>query len=149
MKSKIEKQEHGEFFTPVNHTQILINRLDNQTILKETFIDRNMGSGNWLKTIVDKKIELGCDKQKAIQQVFGAELQEMNTIEAIRRIYGKGYIKEATIPKELKGDGLSKMFTHNGTLVTNLVMADALKYTWNFGKKFAPKNIGNPSLFEF
>ena len=149
MKSKIEKQEHGEFFTPVDHTQELIARLDDETILNETINDRNMGSGNWLKTIVDRKLELGCDKQKAIQQVFGAELQEMNTIEAITRIYGAGDIKEATIPKALRGDGLLKMFTHNGTLVTNLGMADALKYTWNFGKSFAPLNIGAPSLFEF
>jgi len=149
MKSKIEKQKHGEFFTPIDHTREIVARLDDEIILNETFIDRNMGSGNWLKTVIDKKIQLGCSKQKAIQQVFGADLQETNTIEAIKRIYGDGDINEAPIPKELQGDGLLKMFTHNSVLVTNLVMADALKYTWNFGKKFAPKNIGNPDLFEW
>ncbi len=135
-KSKEEKQLHGEFFTPKKHTEELLERLDDHTVIDETFIDRNMGPGRWLKAIVAKKVKLGCDRSEAIQQVFGAELDESNTIEAIRSVYGDGEIKEAEIPDELKGPGLLKMFTHDGNLVTNLVMADALKYKWNFGEEF-------------
>lgn len=132
----------GEVYTPTPLVQEILDQipLDQFQDPTKTFLDPTCGDGQFLSEIVIKKIESGSTYEQALATTYGADLMSDNCIECIKRLYGAHdditieTLAGDLIPVEWRRDGLTAVFTVNGT-ICNIVCADGLLYDYSFGEQ--------------
>lgn len=131
-----------EYFTPPELIQKHIQSLDPN----QKFIDNNAGIGNWLVELLEWKMAHGIDKETALTQLYGVELNLDTCKIMAERLWGPVEIlKGNSIPKNMRGPGVEAVFSKNGTIIEQIICADCLKYNYTFGE---PEVFGN-GLFTF
>jgi hypothetical protein len=98
-----------EYFTPPELIQKHIQGLDPN----KSFIDNNAGIGNWLVELLEWKISQGIDKEIALTQLYGVELNlDTHKIMVERLLCGQ------------------EQYRH--IVEKNIVCSDALRYHYRF-----------------
>lgn len=131
-----------EYFTPPEVIQKHINGLDPNA----SFIDNNAGIGNWLVELLEWKMQNGIDRDTALTQLYGIELNIDTCLIMVKRLYGEN-IKVLTgddIPKYMNATGVEAVFEIDGRIIEQIVCANCLTYPYTFGE---PEVFGN-GLFE-
>lgn len=153
-RDELRVRQTGEIFTPTELVQELLDKIPEEqyTDPTKTFLDPACGDGQFLSEVIIKKMESGSTYKQALDTTFGVDLMQDNIEECITRFYGNKTIDcikigDSNFPEEYKEPGLIAVFTYDGKLVPNLVQADGIEYTYNFGRPATPPEHLAPTMF--
>ena len=119
-RDKLRVKLTGEVFTPTSRVQKELDKVEKHcpdafSNPTKTVIDPGCGDGQFLGEVLIRKIENGIDFETALSTIYGVDLMPDN-VELCRRRLLCG----STDPRHLE---ITK---------TNIVCADALRYTYKF-----------------
>jgi type I restriction-modification system DNA methylase subunit len=115
------RKQTAEVFTPIPLVDEILDKLPDEVWQEDkTFCDPSAGNGNFLIEVYRYKVEKGHDPTKALETIYGVELQADNVAEMKFRLYqmAKDYgadLKQAQV-----------------ILTKNIVCANALTFDWEF-----------------
>lgn len=141
VKSKQRVADHGEVFTPSWIVDDMLNLVRNEsTRIESRFLESACGEGNFLKTVLDRKLETVRAKYGksefetrhyallAVMSIYGIELLEDNIKECREALI-------AIYAKFLKIDQESSWYkAARKVLFVNIIQGDALTLTTTDGK---------------
>lgn len=116
------RKQTAEVFTPPELVQEILDKLPEESWQEDkTFCDPSSGNGNFLVEVYRYKVEkYGHDPTKALETIYGVELQPDNVAEMKFRLYQ--IAKEYSVDRKEAQRILEK----------NIVCADALTFDWEF-----------------
>lgn len=117
------RKQTAEVFTPPELVQEILDKLPEDVWQEDkTFCDPAAGNGNFLVEVYRYKVEkYDHDPTKALETIYGVELQPDNVAEMKYRLYQMA--KEYNVDRKEAQRILEK----------NIVCADALTFDWEFG----------------
>lgn len=141
VKSRQRVADHGEVFTPSWIVNDMLNLVKNEsTRIESRFLESACGAGNFLKTVLERKLETVRAKYGksefemrhyallALMSIYGIELLEDNINECREELLAI-YSKFLGIDRE---SNWCKAATK--VLIVNIIQGDALTLTTNVGK---------------
>ncbi len=137
-KRKERRKETAEDFTPSELVHEMLDKLPPEvwTNPKKTFLDNSAGNGNFLISIIKRKLDQGHDPIQALSTIYGVELMYDNVEELHHRLYLK--VKNLLLTQKLK-DKAWKIIKYNN------VCHDAL--TWDYENWKTPYVEKSQALF--
>jgi len=108
------KKQTQEYFTQQRELDEILGHWTDEDILKnETFLDNSCGSGNILNAVLERKLSVGISLEDALPTLFGVDFEISNVEECrTRLLQGREDLRHI--------------------VQTNIVCADALRYTYKF-----------------
>lgn len=102
VKSKSRVREHGEVFTAEREVKAMCDMIPPEIWqnIESTFLEPACGTGNFLAEIFERKLKLCTDVKdglKALNSLFGIDIQQDNVTETRERLLGifKAHFPEA------------------------------------------------------
>jgi type I restriction-modification system DNA methylase subunit len=120
-------KSNGEFFTPTPLVEEILDKMDAKLFVdpSSTFLDNSCGDGQFLASVLYRKLINGIDFETALSTVYGVDLMQDNVDLCRERLLcGREDLRHI--------------------VEQNIVCADALTYNYCFGE---PETFGN-GLFE-
>lgn len=105
----------GEVFTPTDLVEQMLSYVDKSlfTDYEKTVIDNGCGSGNMLAVILYKRLKNNLDFEKSLSTIYGVDINEKNVkLCRDRLLCGRQDLRHI--------------------VETNIVCADAMRYTYKF-----------------
>jgi len=115
-KSRIKAT--GEVFTPTSEVEKMLDRID-QKLFKDstkTFLDNSCGDGQFLASVLYRKLENDIDFEIAISSIYGVDLMEDNVEETRTRLLcGREDLRHIVNKNIVCHDALTYDYSFNGT----------------------------------
>ncbi len=112
----------GEIFTPSPLVEEILDKMD-QELFKDstkTFLDPSCGDGQFLASVLYRKLENGIDFEQALSTIYGVDLMEDNVEEARTRLLcGREDLRHIVNKNIVCHDGLTYDNSFNGTNKTD------------------------------
>ena len=149
-KHRVSRAKKGtqEFFTPEYIIDIMLENCPEDFFKNlEVFCESCCGNGNILVKVYNRYREFH-DHETALSAIYGYDYMPDNVVETIHRLYGPGEVKQLeAIPADMQQPGIIAVFSHNESIIRNIVCADGIEYKKKFGLSIGPITFGN-NLFE-
>ena len=126
-------KSNGEFFTPTPLVEEILDKMDAKLFVdpSSTFLDNSCGDGQFLASVLYRKLINGIDFETALSTVYGVDLMQDNVDECRKRLLC-GRTDLAHIVER------------------NIVCHDALTYDYSFnGTDLNQNDLTLQNLFEF
>ena len=117
-RDKLRVKATGEVFTPTACVDIIFNNIEKNdanafTEIDNTFIDRSCGDGQFLASVLYRKLQNGIDFETALSTIYGLDIMSDNILLCRERLLcGREDLRHI--------------------VQTNLVCADGLRYHYRF-----------------
>ena len=112
----------GEIFTPSPLVEEILDKMD-QELFKDstkTFLDPSCGDGQFLASVLYRKLENGIDFEQALSTIYGVDLMEDNVEEARTRLLcGREDLRHIVNKNIVCHDALTYDYSFNGTNKTD------------------------------
>ncbi len=112
----------GEVFTPSPLVEEILDKMD-QELFKDstkTFLDPSCGDGQFLASVLYRKLENGIDFEQALSTIYGVDLMEDNVEETRTRLLcGREDLRHIVNKNIVCHDGLTYDYSFNGTNKTD------------------------------
>ena len=100
---ELRKKFTGEVFTPRKLVSQMLNKLPKEVWLKgKTFLDNSCGNGNFLISVLQRKINRGHKPLEALQSIFGCDIMSDSIKECRWRLLKLVSIYEDVTPEHVK-----------------------------------------------
>lgn len=108
-------KSNGEFFTPTPLVEQILDNMDSKLFVdpEATFLDNSCGDGQFLASVLYRKLINGIDFETALSAVYGVDLMQDNVDECRKRL-------------------LCGRIDLQHIVERNIVCADALRYHYRF-----------------
>jgi len=152
-KSKKQRiKQHGEVFTPPELVNEILDKLPKEHFKdpNKTWLDPTVGDGVFPMEIKKRLLAEGHSEEHILKNMlFGVDIQEARVRNTIKNLYGitDDARLVAVDPKDPKfakqvgqfknEENIDKVFLLDGKVVKNFVVADGLKYNYDFGRTAA------------
>lgn len=111
-----KRKKFGEVFTPISLVNEMLDKLPIDIFTTDkTVLDNSCGTGNFLVEILNRRISNGMSHKRALETIYGVELQEDNVIACRANL-----MLNSTDPDLL------------AIVNRNIVHADALTFNYDF-----------------
>lgn len=80
INDKIKQKERGEVFTPTPLVNEMFDKLPADAFINpnKTFLDNACGNGQFLITVLERKMANGSSHKEALETIYGCEIDEGN-----------------------------------------------------------------------
>jgi type I restriction-modification system DNA methylase subunit len=105
----------GEVFTPTELVEEILDKMDPELFKDptKTFLDPSCGDGQFLASVLYRKLQNGIDFETALSTIYGVDLMQDNVdLCRERLLYGRENLRHI--------------------IQTNIVCADGLRYSYEF-----------------
>lgn len=132
VKSISRIKKFGEVFTPRELVLTMLKQLPREVITDptKTFCDPTCGDGAFLGPIIFLKVRSGSTPEQALSTTFGADIQSDNVDEC----------RENLLKQAERASGQVRTVEWVTLVKRNIVVADALKFGWEFGSDADPSD---------
>lgn len=121
VRDKLRVNSTGEFFTPTDRVEIILDRIqknDTGAFKKadNTFIDRSCGDGQFLASVLYRKLENGIDFETALGTIYGVDLMQDNVYLCRERLLcGREDLQHIVEQNIVCADGLRYHYRFDGS----------------------------------
>jgi len=124
-------KQTAEVFTPPRIVHQMLSKLPKEVWKKgKTFCDPACGNGNFLISVLWKKIERGHKPLEALQCIFGADIMRDNILECRLRL-----LKLIDLYENIKEEHIQSVFTNIVWINKNKYKNGSLDYDFSFNNK--------------
>jgi hypothetical protein len=119
-KSRIKAT--GEVFTPTSEVEKILDRIDPELFKDstKTFLDNSCGDGQFLASILYRKLQNGINFETALATIYGVDLMLDNVEETRTRLLcGREDLRHIVNKNIVCHDGLTYDYSFNGTNKNN------------------------------
>ena len=117
-REKTRVKATGEVFTPTERVEKELDKLDQNQFVNsnKTFLDPSCGDGQFLASVLYRKLENGIDFETALSTVYGVDLMEDN-VELCRErlLCGREDLRHIVEKNIVCHDALTYDYSFNGT----------------------------------
>lgn len=120
-------KDTGEVFTPTPLVERVLDQLDPAVFSdsSKTFIDPACGDGQFLASVLYRKLQNGIDFAEALSTIYGIDLMPDNVnLCKDRLLCGKEYLRAIVDRNIVEADGLTYHMKFDGTPAVNPFEAD-------------------------
>jgi len=125
-REKTRVKATGEIFTPTPLVEEILDNL-NQDVFKDptkNFLDNSCGDGQFLASVLYRKIQSGIDFETALSTIYGVDLMQDN-VELCRErlLCGQEHLRHIVVKNIVCHDALTYDYSFNGTNYTDKELA--------------------------
>ena len=121
-REKIRVKATGEVFTPTPLVEEILDKMDSELFKdpSKPFLDPSCGDGQFLASVLYRKLENGVNFETALSTIYGVDLMQDN-VELCRErlLCGREDLRHIVERNIICSDALTYDFSFNGTNQTN------------------------------
>jgi type I restriction-modification system DNA methylase subunit len=128
-REQVRIKATGEVFTPTPLVEEILNNMDPElfTDSTKTLLDPSCGDGQFLASILYRKVENGIDFETALSTLYGVELMPDNVEECRKRLLcGREDLRHIVETNIVCHNALTYDYSFNGTNFTDKELQDQL-----------------------
>jgi type I restriction-modification system DNA methylase subunit len=117
-REKTRVKATGEVFTPTPLVEEILDKMDQEKFVdvEETFLDPSCGDGQFLASVLYRKLENGIDFETALSTIYGVDIMQDNVDLCRERLLcGREYLRHIVERNIVCHNGLTYDYSFNGT----------------------------------